>query len=406
LSSFPFFAETPDVAVPPKEILIAPAAHVQPTITARRTLSAEKAMRRARPLKLPRARRPKAIDSPTPLRSDPSFGGVNSPWLQIALVSQLPRAASLRPSVPIGLRLATDAVPLECLSARTVPPALATGAAVTNAPPFLLLSAPSSIASPAMPFWSTTRPLWREACRLPAQRTQSAAYLHPSHPSPWSLVTWSHSLSISIPVCNPSNLGSPAPIGLRANQSPTPALQPWSPSRRGYRLNPLLPQPNRVVWAPVRPLQAILRPPTIEAIRPGSEGTSPPGLITVRVQPATMPVLPLTSVLVGIEPVTALAVLGPSSEDTLKLARMDVPHPASRVTRELGPESNTVLPSFSAGPHAPAIGLPTCSHRLWWGAIPPAQTIGTVQPFSVLKRLAWSVTAGLPPSPTAGVGAL
>lgn len=408
LPGFPFFAEAPAAPVPPKQIRVAAAAHLSAAIALRRALCTEKVPSTPRALALARSPSPQAIHSTTPLPCDPSFSEVNSAWLQIVVANELPRAATVLPAAPIGLSLAADAVPLECSSATNFPPSVETAAAVASPLPFLLLSRTLSIAAPALPLWSSTRPLWREACRLPApvneqQCAPSAAYLLPSHPSPWSLVTWAHSLSISLPACNPSNLARPALIGISANQGRTQALRPWSPSQRGYRLTPLLPQPNGIPWAPAAPMQASLRPPAIKPIRPGGEGTAPPRLATVRVQPASMPALPLASVPFGIESATGFMVLAASSEDTLKLACMDVAHRASRTAWELRAESRAVLPSVLGRRRAPAIGLAPCSHRFRWGAIPPVQTVSAIQPFSALKPLACSVTACLPGSGPTGL---
>jgi hypothetical protein len=291
-------------------------------------------------------------------------------------------------------------VPLVCSSGATFPKSVETGAAVTRAIPFLLLSRTMPIAALSMPSWSGTQPLWREACRLPApvserEYIQSAAYLHPSLPSPLSLVTWSQALSIAIPACNPSNLGGPADIGLIAIQGRPHALRPWSPSRRGHKLTPLLPQPNGDVWAPVAPVEASLQPPVLIPIYPGTEGTAPPHLNAVRAQPATMPVLPPESAPFEIEP----AAVRPQSvyfEAALQLASIDVAYGTSSSAWEVRAETSTVLPSFSAERHAPSIGLASSSHQDWWSAIPPVPAIGTVQPFSALHRLAWSLAACLP----------
>jgi hypothetical protein len=349
---------------------------------------------------------PLGWSSAASLRCEPPAGEVDSEWLQMDVASQLPRADTVLLSPAIGLSLAADSVSLGCSSAAHVPPAVETAGAVSSAIPFVLLSRTWSLAPPAMQWWSSTRPVWREACRLPVpvseqQGEGSVAHFHPSHPSPMSLVTWSHSLSISIPACKPSNLGRPAPIGISANPGRTHALLPWSPSRRGHRLTPLLPEPNGVTWAPDAPMQAALKPPVIKPIRPGRQGTAPPSLVTVRVQPAAMPMLPSASAHFGIELGTGLAVSGRSSEDALKLACVDMAHGTSRMARELRAESSAVLPSFLARRPVPPIGLAPCTHRLWWCALPPVQTVNLVQPFSALKRLSWSVTASLPgASPT------
>jgi len=86
-----------------------------------------------------------------------------------------------------------------------------------------------------------------------------------------------------------------------------------------------------------------------------------------------------------------------SFEDTLQVACIDMAQEAPTTAPVLPAESSSVLPSFSARQPVPAIALaPGSSHRVWWSAMPPVQTVGTVEPFSALKRLAWSLTASLP----------
>jgi len=401
LSSFPFFAEEPYSPVPPEEPRVAPGSPIEATIAPRRTVCGTAEALTVRVLALARASRLLAVDSTKPLRSEPSFGEVLAAWASPAVSSQLPRTEIVPPSGPIGLGLAAEAVPLICSSATSLPPAVETEPAVTRAVPFLILSRPSSLAAPAMPSRSTTYPLQREACRLPApiseqECVQRAAYLHPSLPSPMSLVTWSRSLSVSIPARNPSNLSVPAPIGLSANPGRVPVLGLWSPSRRGHSLTPLLPQPHALPWAPVAPMRASLRPPVIQPIRPGSQGTSPPSLVTVRVQPASMPVLPPASTSAGIDSVTGLVVSGSSPEDALQLTCTDMAHGASRLVLDVRVESHAVLPSFLAVRHAPAIGLALSGHNLWWSATASIPAVSLVQPFTAQKRVASSLTARLP----------
>jgi hypothetical protein len=408
LSSFPLFAATPDIPVPPKELLVVSAAHLPPTITPRHTPRTAKAPSTCRAFALAKAPSQLAVGFTTPLRCEASSGEVNTMRLLITIASQLPRAARILPSASVGLSPAEGAVPLGCSIARNLPPTVETTDAVTSALPFLLLSAPLSIATPAMPLWSTTRSLWPEACRLPASVIEqhfalSAAFLRPSRSSPLSLVTWSQSLSISIPACNPSNLCRYAPIGVSSNQGGAHGLRPSSPSRRGYRLTPLLPKPNGVAWSPVAPVLASLRPPTVKARRPGRAGTAPPCLAAVRVQPASMSVLPPALAPFGIESVTGLVASGKSLEDTLKFACIDGAHGILRTAWDLRAESSIVLPSFSAGGHPVGIRLAPCSRRVWRGAIPPVQTVSKVQPFSALKRLAGSMTACLPGAGATGL---
>jgi len=387
--------------LPPKEHSVSPGAPITPTIIPRQTVRSEQTPSTSRGWALAAAPGPRALESTAPLRCELSSRAIHATWLQIAVASRLPQAAIILPPATIGLSLAADAVSLGCSSVSTFPPAAETVAAVMSAPPLLVLFTASSIDAPAMPLWSSSWPLWCQSYRLPSpvreqQYALSAAYLHHSSPSPLSLVTWSQSLGISIPACNPSNLAIPAQIGVSAIQGSPVALRLSAPNRRAYQLTPLMPQPNGIASVPVAPTQAPLRPPSIKPIRPGSEGTAPPRLAGIRVQPSSMPALPLASRLFGIERVTGLAVLGPSSGGTLKTAYIDIAHDTLSSASDLRTESNTVLPSFSAERHAPAIGPAPCSHRVWWDAMPPDQNVITVQTFSALQRLAWSLTAYLP----------
>ncbi len=401
LSSFPFFAEEPRIPVPPDEPRVATGSPIEATIPPRRTMWGTKEAFTVRALALGRASRTLAVDSPKPLRGEPSSAEILASWAPPAVSSQLPRTAIVPPSVPIGLVLAAEAIPLVRASVTSLPPAAETEPEVTNAVPFRILSRLSSLSAPAMPSRSTTLPLQREACRLPApiseqECIQRAAYLHPSLPSPMSLLTWSRSLSVSIPARNPSNPGVPAPIGLRANPGRVPAFRLWSPSRRGHSLTPLLPLPQALPWAPAAPMRASLRPPVIQPIRPGSEGTAPPSLITVRVQPASMPALPPPSTSARIDSATGLAISGSSPEDALQLTCTDMAHRTSRLISDVRVESHAVLPSFLAAHHSPAIGLALSGHNLRWSATPSIPAVSPVQPFSAQKRLASSLTTRLP----------
>jgi hypothetical protein len=398
LSTFPFFVAEPTNPVSRKELAVAPESPQETTIIPRYKVPIESAPEAPLALALASGSSPLALESTTPLRSEPSFSEVHCTWLWITVASQLPRAAAVEGPKTAGLNLAADVVPIEYSSVTNYPPPVETASPVASPLPFLLLSRPSSLDAPVMPFWSTTRPLWREACRLPAAITEqecdrSVAYLHPSLPSPMSLVTWSKSLAISIPARNPSNLGGPAPLGLSASQGRTPAVRLWSGSGRGHRPTPLLPLPSGVTWTPVAPVPAILRLPSIQPIRPGNEGTAPPCLAGVRVQPASMPMLPPASAPFQIEPVTGFTILSQCSEDILQVACIDMAQGIARTPWGPQAESHTVLPSFSARQHDPAIGLAASSHQFWWSAMPPVQTVGTIQPFSALQRLAWCLTA-------------
>jgi hypothetical protein len=396
LASFQLFAALPAAPVAPKEIPIAPDVYFAAAIAFRRSMISGKPTRTTQALVLPKAASPLALES-TPARSVP--GEVQTAWQPIAVACQLPQTSGPASRL-MGLSLDAKPVPLRCSSATSFPPPFETGPAVSSPIPFLLLSRRPSHAAPALPLGSSTLPLWREACRLPIgvserQFTQSMAHLHPSVPSPLSLVTWSQSLSISIPARNPSNLGGPAAIRWSANQGRAHTVRLSPPSWRGHRVTPLRPLPSGIPWAPVAPTQASLRPPVMEPIRPGAQGTVPPRLNTVRAQPASMPVLPPAAAPCEMEPVSGLAVFGPASEEILKLACIDM---AYRPAGDWEPcaESSAVLPPLIARRQAPPMGPALSSHRIWWDAVPPVQAIGPVEPFSALQRLAWSLTAGLP----------
>jgi hypothetical protein len=334
-----------------------------------------------------------------PLRWEPSLVEVHSTWQLIGVTCHLPQAAAVMWSAPLRLSLAQDATS-RCSSMTNLPPAVETVAAMTGTIPLLLSSSPSSTAIPALPFCSGTRPLRPEACRLPAPVTMqqlflSSAYLHPSLPSPMSLVTWSRLPSHSIPARQPSNLASAAPIALFANQGRPHALRLWSPSRRGH-VAPLMPEPNGPLWAPTAPMHASVRLPAIKAIRPNEDGTAPPGLGRFRVQPASMPVRPVATATFGIESITGLVVFGPSLAGTLRPAYIDIAHARWQGQSQLCGVPSPVLPLFSITRHAPTIGVAPGSAGLWRAANPPVQTVSSLQPFGALQRMAWALAAGAP----------
>ena len=225
LSSFPFFVAEPTNPAPPKEFAVVPESPLETTITPRYTVPIEKALQTPLALSLTSASSPLTLDSTTAVRSEPSLSDVHCTWLWIAVASQLPRATAIPVSKAAGFSMAADVIPIGYSSASNYPPPVETASPVTSPLPFLLLSRPSSMDAPVMPFWSTTRPLSREAYRLPTaasqqESDQSVAYLHPSLPSPMSLVTWSQSLAISIPARNPSNLGGPAAAWFECESRP------------------------------------------------------------------------------------------------------------------------------------------------------------------------------------------
>jgi hypothetical protein len=106
--------------------------------------------------------------------------------------------------------------------------------------------------------------------------------------------------------------------------------------------------------------------------------------------------LPPAAALFESEPVAGLVVLGLWPEDNLQVACIDMAGGISGTPWEPRVESHTVLPSFSAEQQARSMGLAPSNHQYWWTAMPPVQTVGAIQPFPALKRLAWSLTASLP----------
>lgn len=401
LSSFTSFAAEPYVAVQPAEPRVAPPALLEGTINPRRAMSAGKSPLASRVFALPKASNALPVALVSPVRSEPSFSQLDAAWLRSEVGSQLPRVAAVSRPAPIGLNPAADSAPLGWASATSLPPSVATAPSVPSPLPTLLLSKPPSVTAPVMQFWSSTRALWREACYLPSSVSEqewieSAAHLLPSLPSPMSLVTWSHSLSVSIPARSPSNLGGPAPVGVSAVRGCPCALRPLPPSRRGHRITPLLPRPNGVSWTPVAPMTAAQREVAIQPIAPGGEGTAPPSLAPVRVQAAAMTVRPPASATFEIEPVNGLAVFGTALQDTLKVASIDNAPGSSNVAWSLRAESGTVLPAFSNQRQTFAIAVAPSNDKVWGGAIPAVQPAGQIESFSALNRLAWSLTTSLP----------
>ncbi len=401
LSSFTSFAAEPYIAAQPAEPRVAPPSLIEGTISPRRAISAAKPQLASRVFALPKVSNALPVASVTPVRCEPSFSELDSPWLRSEVASRVPRPATVSWPAPSGLSPVADSAPLGWASSSSLPPSVAAAPAIPSPLPTLLLSKTAWVAAPVMQFWSSTRALWREACYLPSSASeqewmQSAAHLHPSLPSPMSLVTWSHSLTVSIPARNPSNLGGPAPVGVSAVRGCPCALRPLPPSRRGHRITPLLPRPNGVSWTPVAPIPTAEREVAIQAIAPGSEGTAPPSLAPVRVQPAAMTVRPPASATFEIEPVNGLVVFGTASEDTLQVASIDMANSSSGLAWSLRAESGTVLPSFSDQRQTPVIAVAPSSDKVWGLAIPPAHAARKIESFSALNRLAWSLTASLP----------
>ncbi len=401
LPSFSFLAEIADMPGSKTERRIASVAPLPASIVPVHKLWDAQAPLIARTLPMAEIPSLLAVDSTTAMRYEPSSDAVASGWQPIVVDSQLPPMATTPPLGSFGLTLATEALPLGRAGAPNFPPNIEIVPAVPGTVSLLLLSSPLHSAEPAMPLWSGMRPVSCKVFRQPAPQngpwsTFSAAHLHPTLPSPLSLVTWSQSLAISIPACSPSTLSKPAPIELIADPGRVHALRPWAPSRRGHRLIPLLPQPGGVSWVPVAPLQTPLRPPTLKPILPGSQGTAPPRLAGVRVAAASMPMLPAASSPFVIESVTGLVARGLCPEDTTKLVSINLAFGTAMGAGELPPQSGTLLPSFSAERHTPAIAMASSSSRIWCDPIPGVPSVANVQPYLSLQRLAWAVTARLP----------
>ena len=398
LSSFSFFTSASNIPVFLGEIQVALFAHLPAAIIPHQLLSSQKPQATARPLALRIPTGQFVVESATPLRCEPSRGQISSTWLETTVAGQLPQI----PAVPLpalsGLNPTTDAIALQCSTATNTPPAIETAVAITGAVPLLRLSRPLSVAAPAMPLASSTRPPWHEGyvpgAPIGEQRDAlNLVYLQPSLPSPSSLVTWSQSLSISTPAVQPSDLNRPAPIALSARQGHVDALPPSSPSRRGQRLTPLKPQANGVVWTPVAPTEAALQPQDNQPICPGSEGIATPGLAPVRAQPASMPVRPLASSPSGIEPGAGPQASGPSLE--MKLTCIEMAHGIWKSACGPRSESGTALPSLPTERYSFSIAMAPGSHMIEWGPIPGGQPDSAVQPFSAVNRSALSTTASL-----------
>jgi hypothetical protein len=399
MPSSSFFAVGPEMVAPPAALRAAPAAHLPASLIPRHELGSRKAPSTSDAFLFTIAPSQLGADYTTPLRDDPP-AQIRSAWQETAIDSRIPSVSTAPKPAPPGLDVAAEAIPLEPSIAAAPPAPVETTAAVTSTGSFLLLSNPLALAEPGMPVSSAARQLRPEPSELQApggeeQDVPGLANLHPSLPSPWSLVTWSQSLSISIPARKRSDLSRPAQIALSARPGNVDVLPPSSPSRRGQRLTPLKPQPNEVVWMPAAPVVASLRPSTIEPISPGNEGTAPPTLVTVRIQAASMPVRPRAFSPFGAERGIGPVALRPSS-DALTLACIDMAHGISNSTCGLRSEPGTALPTLSFERHAFSIALAPSSQGIEWGPIPGDQSGSTVQPFSAVKRSAGATTAFLP----------
>ena len=327
----------------------------------------------------------------------PRVGDTGS-WVRFLVpCPELPRIG-LAHATSIGLKRDMLVAPVGLEIAASAPPTPKIETSIAGTLPYLLLRQTLSVVEPAMRLSAVTILLDRQPQR-PAEsfREQQVAcsvgHLQPSRPSPFSLVTWSRSLSISIPDSRATNLAKPATIAMAASEGYAQALRWWTPSRRGYRINPSLPQITATIPAPFAPMHASIRLPSPKPIRPGREGTEPPRLVAVRVQPAAMPVRQQRSPLPASIPGIGLS-LCPGI--ALGLGCVDAGNPASSWTWELRTGIDTVLPGLETIKSTPAISWAPYGEQGWQRPILPATSHSSVHPFPHLKRLSRSVTASIP----------
>jgi len=406
LPGFQSVAAKPRVGAPPMELYVAPAPLPAAIVPRRILYAGEPATPRVLALATAPSPLAPARDVILPSRSDvfpsqPNIGESSFAWLTTEVASRLPEISGTRPQAPTGLPVASDCLPLMRSKATNYPATRVEPVAEAALTPAVrLLPSTRLRVMPAMPRSTRTRPLFDEARRLPASTPQrqwaANAYLHPSLPSPWSLVTWSRSISVSIPARVPSNLETHAPLALTPIVGRVQSLRPLSASRRQHRLIPLMPEAGGPAWSHRSPSQALLLEPTIEPVRPGSQGTGPLHISKVRVQPASMPALPLAQS--HFQPVSWIG-LTPSGlvpGAALRLASRNLGHSGPDTYWELITESGVLLPEFSAGPRPPRIGPAPGRAKVSLDPIPPQPIIGAVDTFSSLQRLVWSLSTQLP----------
>jgi hypothetical protein len=399
LPSFPLLALAFDGAFSRTQYAAELVPQLSATVTPRREIALEH--RRPKPGTLPilTALSEQALESPSPVKAEESFTQPASAWQTADVESILPRPRAIERNTT-QLSGAANLVSIRWSAAPSLPPTIETGAPVPSTVPFLLFAKPLSLNKGALPVDSGTLPVKTKACRLPAAMSQqewalTAAYLHPSLPSPLSLVTWSRALAVSIPACKPSNLTKPAPVEARADRGRVASLRPWPESRRGQRLTPLLPPPHVTAWMPVAPVEATVQPPVIEAIRPGPGGTAAPRLNAIRMAPESMPALPLAVWPLTIAPGTGFESFEPILNGTFELHVMNVAPDASPAVWELRSDPETVLPAIAAERNVPMIAA-SGSYKLSSAAMAPTNPTGRVETFEAVKRLSWSVTTRPP----------
>ena len=333
----------------------------------------------------------------TSLDIQPGPGHAGS-WVRFADTGlELPRRGLTPASTSIGLTRDMSTAPIDLEIATSCPPALEIESSIAGTLPYLLAPQTLSVLAPTMHLSAVTLPLGRKAQTLPGSVSErhaalSVAHLQSSRPNPLSLITWWRALSLSIPVSKASNLGKPAAIGTVASEGHTQALRCWPPSRRGHRISPSLPQARPTTQAPSAPMQASIRLPVPKPIRPGIEGTAPPRLAAVRVQPAAMPVQPQRSALPATRPGIDLSLC---SSVAFGLASVDVPGPHSSWTSVLRTGIGTVLPGLEAVQSTPAISWAPYGQQDSQKPVLPATSYSSVLTFPPLRRLSRTITTGV-----------
>jgi len=276
--------------------------------------------------------------------------------------------------------------------------ALQISATFISAPPApLLLPRFSSIPALRLPWCSGIEHITLRAPDLASlsgatRPALSAAYLHPSLPSPLSLVTWSQSISVTIQTCEPSYLSRTAPVAWSARPMLVPGLRPSAPGR-GQRLSPLLPLPGSVAETPIAPTPGSQWPFVVYPIRPSADGTAAPDVIANRLLAASLPALPAAFSAAGAGPQTGPANSGPMREDAYGLLSQDMAPVSWAALGELGSECGAVLPAWRARRYTPAMIVAPANLAVTSGVCPPVETGATIQPFGVVPRLAWSLIA-------------
>jgi hypothetical protein len=310
----------------------------------------------------------------------------------VAANAELPRVVLVLPSTSTGLKRCTVAAPIVLGIAATSPPAPDIEAQLTSTLPYLLISSAPCLSPAALHLSEVTRSLEQHVQPGNERRPGwDAARLLPSRPSPLSLISWSGPLSISIPVSRVTNLGKYAAIGITVSEGFAEGLR--SPSARGYRVGPSIPEPQAARFAPDAPTPASISVPAIEPVRPGREGTEPPRLVEVRIQPAAMPVQQQRS---GFPVNPAPTGLSLCSDVALELASVDAPSPRSAWVEELRTAVGTVLPGLERINATTAIRWAPYGEQVWKDAVLPATWHSPIPLFPPLRRLSRAVATALP----------